>query len=832
MPNLNRNGTVLNYINNQKKHSIDNRSNPVKEKLENKFLKKFMDEVDEIPLDEPIVIFISHEGSRTGAPLIILNIAKYLNKMHNIHCINLLCNGGEILEDFETLGPTYTYHLWREPDNFHHEIFTILDHVLGKKIIGAIVNSAESRRNLEYLRVKNINNITLIHEIADYYPKNEWNTINEFSDKIIFPSQMVYDLAVKNNQFDHDKLMIKGQGLFKPELLDVNRSILSAALRKELKIKKDSFIVLGCGTPNARKGIDNFMSIALSTISNDSTNKIHFMWLGEAAENEAYKWARHDLKRSEHESNFHFIGAKKDIRKYFGGSNLFLMTSKGDPFPCVIHEAMACQLPVLGFNNAGGFVEAVEQDAGFLFDYGDIYSVTGKILELSKNLEKVREIGELAKIKVIEKYKFEDYSDIILQELIDINRNEDAYLENFVFPNRADSKINDSNKVVFTLPNWWISGVNTFVEHCVRELNRNGFDAYILFTMAKENEMDEELMPDVPYKYLVEENRGQEYVWNKLKNYLEALGHCVFVPNYDYVASAISGTLSDDVGILGVLHSDDVEHYEHAYRLGLYWNKIVSVSNTIEKQLLEYNPSFKSKSDTVYYGIDKFNFKDNLREEDLETIRLVYTGRIVEYQKNVSHFIPIIEELEKRGVNFKITFIGDGDSAEILQEELDQYIREDKVRFLGRVGKQEIISELSKSHAFVLTSEFEGLPLSLLESMHCGCVPIVTDIKSGISEILTHDVNALISPFDNFSKFCDNVEFLANSKDNYLRLSTAAKKTMRDKKLYSDNMGEKYINIINEIFFELKSGEYERLEPLVFNSKYDNILPHPMFVSV
>jgi glycosyltransferase involved in cell wall biosynthesis len=44
----------------------------------------------------------------------------------------------------------------------------------------------------------------------------------------------------------------------------------------------------------------------------------------------------------------------------------------------------------------------------------------------------------------------------------------------------------------------------------------------------------------------------------------------------------------------------------------------------------------------------------------------------------------------------------------------------------------------------VLPPDFEGLPLSLIEAMACGCVPVAAETDSGIPELLAADRNGLI----------------------------------------------------------------------------------------
>ena len=63
--------------------------------------------------------------------------------------------------------------------------------------------------------------------------------------------------------------------------------------------------------------------------------------------------------------------------------------------------------------------------------------------------------------------------------------------------------------------------------------------------------------------------------WEALRDYLQALTPTVYFPNYDFENSSVAPALRNEVGMIGVVHSDDPHHYEHVQRLGRYWNAVV-----------------------------------------------------------------------------------------------------------------------------------------------------------------------------------------------------------------------------------------------------------------
>ena len=83
-----------------------------------------------------------------------------------------------------------------------------------------------------------------------------------------------------------------------------------------------------------------------------------------------------------------------------------------------------------------------------------------------------------------------------------------------------------------------------------------------------------------------------------------------------------------------------------------------------------------------------------------------------------------------------------------------------------------------------LLSDYEGLPIALLEAMACGCVPVCLSMRSGIPELIQDGVNGIIVP-DRESSFTAAVQRLKDDVEFRDRLSSNARKTVIDK--YSED---------------------------------------------
>src|SRR5262249_13135334 len=270
-------------------------------------------------------------------------------------------------------------------------------------------------------------------------------------------------------------------------------------------------------------------------------------------------------------------------------------------------------------------------------------------------------------------------------------------------------------RVLFFNRDWGISGVNTFTETVIKGLIERGIDAELVFPCC--GEWDLHRLPDVPLRFLHLEQLSVPLQWRALIDFAEANAPCILVPNYDYLTSAICPVLSDQVGVVGIVHSHDVEHYDHVDRLGRYWNRIICVTDFMMNEVKDINPSFVKRMRLIPYGIE---VPEGWPERSLDgdkgaPIRLIYTGRLVQHQKRVRDLVKITKELTKRGVPHLLTVIGEGKESERLQQDWAQEIADGTVVMTGRLLKHEIVQALRQSDVFVLVSDFEGLPLSLLE---------------------------------------------------------------------------------------------------------------------
>tara|TARA_B100000674_G_scaffold499469_1_gene546263 strand:- start:9731 stop:12034 length:2304 start_codon:yes stop_codon:yes gene_type:complete len=356
------------------------------------------------------VIIVSHEASRTGAPILALNICKQLSKKYNI--ISMVMKNGEILDDFKkqssfVLLPRYNFVSQKT-------VKSALTKILGKrKPLYGIVNSAVAAQAIRPLKKFNIPVITLIHEFGAYIkPVTRLDEINMWSNYIVFSSMLTKNDAIErspviNNSFT--RVLPQGKCELPESRVDKNIDSIkrSDSLEKALATMGDKLLIIGAGQVQPRKGIDLFISTASIIKKKCPDIQIEFIWIGAGYDPEndftISLWLEDQIKRSGLRDCLHILENSPSYISAIKRANIFLMTSRLDPLPNVGIDAMLEEVPIICFEKATGIAEILSEEEilqnSLVADYLDTNDMAEKALLLIKN----RKLYEQVAIKVHEK---------------------------------------------------------------------------------------------------------------------------------------------------------------------------------------------------------------------------------------------------------------------------------------------------------------------------------------------------------------------------------------------------------------------------------------------
>ena len=149
-----------------------------------------------------------------------------------------------------------------------------------------------------------------------------------------------------------------------------------------------------------------------------------------------------------------------------------------------------------------------------------------------------------------------------------------------------------------------------------------------------------------------------------------------------------------------------------------------------------------------------------------EGLKLVFLARHVKL-KGIYDLPKIDDELLKRGINAEWAIFGDGEEKTNFVAEV-QYKK--NFTFFTPKTSEDVISLLKDQDVYILPSILDGLPVSLLEAMSVGCVPIVYNFSEGIKNVITDDIGYVVDKNDTIA-VADKIEYLSKNRDILRKLS-------------------------------------------------------------
>lgn len=124
-----------------------------------------------------------------------------------------------------------------------------------------------------------------------------------------------------------------------------------------------------------------------------------------------------------------------------------------------------------------------------------------------------------------------------------------------------------------------------------------------------------------------------------------------------------------------------------------------------------------------------------------ERLTILFLGRITE-DKGLGAIYDSLAMARSRRTRFRFVMAGTGPAEKLYVQMLSELLGSD-FEFVGVVAGSEKTALFKRCDVFLLPSQFEGLPMALLESMAFGLVPITTDVGS-IPSVVRHGHNGIL----------------------------------------------------------------------------------------
>ena len=366
------------------------------------------------------LLFISHQASRTGAPIVLLHLLRWLKQHTSYQLVILLQEGGEMESEFRELGETL---LWAPPISagiWQQRLRRVSQHTTRhqrrvqerlRQLAPALIyaNTVVSADLALLLKpVLNCPVVCHVHELATvidaFIGAERFTQLSPQIDCFVAASEAVADNL--RSRYQVPTARIRTIHEFVPVLAAADFTLARQQVRQELGIPAEAFVVAGAGTIDWRKAPDLFIQVAQHVVA-AAGERVYFIWPGGKLQSEDGRRVRHDVERAELTDSVQFLGSKTNPYDYLSAADVFLLTSREDPYPLVCLEAAALGKPILCFDRAGGMPEFVEQDCGVILPYLRSDLMAAAVLKLRDDFPLRQHQGDNAARKLRERHSVE-----------------------------------------------------------------------------------------------------------------------------------------------------------------------------------------------------------------------------------------------------------------------------------------------------------------------------------------------------------------------------------------------------------------------------------------
>jgi glycosyltransferase involved in cell wall biosynthesis len=221
--------------------------------------------------------------------------------------------------------------------------------------------------------------------------------------------------------------------------------------------------------------------------------------------------------------------------------------------------------------------------------------------------------------------------------------------------------------------------------------------------------------------------------------------------------------------VVQILHGDWDYYYDLAETHQTVIDAFVTYSQAMHATLRARLPHRADDIHYLPYGID---LPVMTRTTADGALRVLFAGRFTA-TKGVQHLPAIDRALRDLGVACAWTMIGDGPDRDALRASWTG-----SIEWRPALTQAEVSAAMQQCDVFILPTSAEGFPVALVEAMAAGAVPVVSDIRSGVPEIVEQGGNGFRPAVGDVAGFAAAIATLDRDRARLARMSRAARATV------------------------------------------------------
>lgn len=323
-----------------------------------------------------------------------------------------------------------------------------------------------------------------------------------------------------------------------------------------------------------------------------------------------------------------------------------------------------------------------------------------------------------------------------------------------------------------------LGGVESWLRYIVPTLGKNGIENVYLATELKETQSDTNYIMDF---CLYDTPDFSVECVSKCIKFIENKLPCTMVfsrvDELLLAAALVKNKYPNEIRIIMTVHGACDGTYRDVLSYKKYIDFYMCVSNGIKMHIINNGIDMKI-IDTMTCPV---RYNDNLLHrystDLMKPIHIGYAGRLEIREKRIDILRALINKLEEKGINYIMSIAGNGNEYCNLQSFIIENKLENRVKLLGILPNDKMGEFWNKQDIAINTSDNEGRPLSNIEAMLHGAVPIVTN-TIGIRDDVYDCKNGFIVPLNDVDTMTERIMYLYNNRMLIKEYGNAARKEM------------------------------------------------------
>ena len=185
--------------------------------------------------------------------------------------------------------------------------------------------------------------------------------------------------------------------------LHESKSSILHSIKAELAITSQ-FTVGFVGTSDWRKGVDLFIQVVFALKDRIPSSCIKFIWIGADLGQQEFLRLSYDIENGGLKEYITFVSPVPNALDYMACMDVFLMTSREDPYPLVMVEAAMLSKPIICFDNSGGATEFLDNNVGIIVPYLNTMAMAEAIFDLFHSQNAIARYGFLGREKYLQSH--------------------------------------------------------------------------------------------------------------------------------------------------------------------------------------------------------------------------------------------------------------------------------------------------------------------------------------------------------------------------------------------------------------------------------------------